>query len=118
MARGRANLRGVRVGRFVKAGWHAAALDLIEPVHTLATTPSGHSCDPAPWRQVIAILIGVLPADSGSFLDVGCANGHLMDTLAGPPEQAGSGRTQNSGSPGHPVESIWRQVRGQKGFAV
>jgi SAM-dependent methyltransferase len=73
-------------GRIDRAGWHEAVLALIEPAYLAGDNPraqSGHSGDAARWRQARSPLVDALPAGGGSFLDVGCANGHLMDTLTG-----------------------------------
>ncbi|WP_194923310.1 class I SAM-dependent methyltransferase [Catenulispora pinisilvae] len=79
-------------GRIDQAGWHDAVLALIEPAYLGGDNPraqSGHSGDAARWRRARALLVDALPAAGGSFLDVGCANGYLMDTLTGWAADAG-----------------------------
>lgn len=71
-------------GAIDRAGWHAAVLDIIEPAYLAGDNPraqSGHSGDAAHWRQARGLLVEALPEQGGSFLDIGCANGHLMETL-------------------------------------
>ena len=43
---------------------------------------SGFDGDAALWRQARELVLLAVPSD-GSFLDVGCANGHLMESLDG-----------------------------------
>jgi SAM-dependent methyltransferase len=43
---------------------------------------SGFDGDPELWRQARALVLDAVPGD-GSLLDVGCANGHLMECLDG-----------------------------------
>ncbi|MEY9948363.1 class I SAM-dependent methyltransferase [Kitasatospora sp. GAS1066B] len=70
-------------GQIDQAGWHEAVLAIIEPAYLSASNPraqSGHSGDSDRWRYARSLLADALPGD-GSFLDIGCANGHLMETL-------------------------------------
>jgi hypothetical protein len=41
---------------------------------------SGFDGDAALWREARELVLGAVPRD-GTFLDVGCANGHLMECL-------------------------------------
>lgn len=71
-------------GRIDRRGWHEAVLSLIETAYLAGDDPraqSGYSGDEGRWRQARGLLVGALPAAGGTFLDVGCANGHLMRTL-------------------------------------
>jgi SAM-dependent methyltransferase len=71
-------------GELDAAGWYAAMADLVAPAYLAATTPeggSGSSRDPAGWRRARSLLAdAVRPGQT--FLDVGCANGHLMASMA------------------------------------
>jgi SAM-dependent methyltransferase len=70
-------------GEIDAAGWHAAWLAIVEPAYLAGDNPraqSGHSGDPARWEYARRLLTEALPGD-GSFLDIGCASGHLMETL-------------------------------------
>ncbi|HKE51891.1 MAG TPA: class I SAM-dependent methyltransferase [Actinomycetes bacterium] len=74
-----------RSGALDEAGWHAAWLAIIEPAYLRGGNPraeSGHSGDPARWELARRLLVDAIGSD-GSFLDIGCANGHLMETLTG-----------------------------------
>jgi SAM-dependent methyltransferase len=71
-------------GRLDRQGWHEAMLGLIEGAYLAGNDPraqSGYSGDEERWRQARGLLVDALPASGGTFLDVGCANGHLMRTL-------------------------------------
>jgi SAM-dependent methyltransferase len=70
-------------GRIDQAGWHDAVLAIVEPAYLAGDNPraqSGHSGDAARWERARRLLVDALPGD-GSFLDIGCASGHLMETL-------------------------------------
>lgn len=66
-----------------EAAWFAQTRALLESAYLASDDPraqSGKSGDAAAWergRRVIARAI----ARDGTFLDLGCANGHLMETL-------------------------------------
>nr|MBA2529463.1 hypothetical protein [Euzebyales bacterium] len=65
------------------AGWHRAVLAIVEPAYLGATSPqaqSGYSGDAVRWRRARRLLVDLLPGD-GTFLDIGCANGHLMESM-------------------------------------
>lgn len=71
-------------GEITAAEWHAAVLDLIEPAYLIGDNPraqSGHSGDRTRWRQARGLLVQALPPSGGTFLDVGCANGYLIECL-------------------------------------
>jgi hypothetical protein len=42
---------------------------------------SGFDGDADLWREARALILDAVPR-SGSFLDVGCANGHLLESIA------------------------------------
>ncbi|CAA9376774.1 bifunctional 2-polyprenyl-6-hydroxyphenol methylase/3-demethylubiquinol 3-O-methyltransferase UbiG [uncultured Nocardioides sp.] len=71
-------------GDIDREGWHARALALIEEPYLAATTPqggSGHSGDAARWEQARRLVLDAVTGP-GTFLDVGCANGLLMESVA------------------------------------
>jgi SAM-dependent methyltransferase len=64
-------------------GWHAAVLAIIEPAYLGAATPqgqSGQSGDAVGWEQARRLVVDPVDRD-GTFLDVGCANGLLMESV-------------------------------------
>jgi hypothetical protein len=64
-------------------GWHAANAALVVPAYLAATTPeggSGHSGTPAEWEYSRGVVAEAIDRP-GSFLDVGCANGLLMESV-------------------------------------
>jgi SAM-dependent methyltransferase len=64
-------------------GWHRATADLVVPAYLAGTNPraqSGHSGDEARWEGARRLILDGVNA-GGSFLDVGCANGHLMECI-------------------------------------
>ena len=70
-------------GELDDAGWHAAMADLVVPVYLAAETPeggSGSSRDPAGWERARSLLAAAVEPGQ-AFLDVGCANGHLMESM-------------------------------------
>ena len=70
-------------GEIDEAGWHARVADVIRPAYLNATTPqaqSGFSGDAAAWVHARGLIADAIDRD-GTFLDVGCANGLLMETL-------------------------------------
>jgi SAM-dependent methyltransferase len=70
-------------GEIDEAGWHAAMADLIVPAYLAAETPwggSGKSGSLADWEYSRSHIVDAID-DDGSFLDVGCANGYLLECL-------------------------------------
>lgn len=70
-------------GRIDEYGWHAAVLAIVQPTYLSSADPraqSGLSGDARHWRYARQLLIEALPGDC-CLLDVGCANGHLMNSL-------------------------------------
>ena len=70
-------------GQIDEDGWHERVLAIVEPAYLAAVTPqgqSGHSGDDARWEHARRLLLDAVP-DGSDVLDVGCANGHLMESL-------------------------------------
>ncbi len=70
-------------GELTEAGWHDAVAAVITPAYLAADNPraqSGSSSDAASWRATRKLLLEACDRD-GTFLDVGCANGHLLECL-------------------------------------
>jgi SAM-dependent methyltransferase len=64
-------------------GWHRDVAKLIVPVYLSGTNPrsqSGSTADELQWEQTRRMLLDAVDR-SGTFLDVGCANGYLMECL-------------------------------------
>ena len=71
-------------GELDDTGWHEAMAALVVPAYLRAETApggSGSSRDEAGWEYARSLLAEAA-APGWSFLDVGCANGHLMESLA------------------------------------
>ncbi len=69
-------------GEIDEAAWYEAMQDLIIPKYIAADNPraqSGHSGDAAAWERARSLVVEGINRH-GSFLDIGCANGHLMET--------------------------------------
>src|SRR5262249_1581052 len=72
-------------GDLDEVGWHAAMQALVVPAYLAAGTPWGQSGvggDTTRWAANRRILLQAVDT-GGDFLDVGCANGYLMETLHG-----------------------------------
>lgn len=70
-------------GRIDEARWHARVLALIEPAYLAAETPhaqSGKGGDVAGWEYARRLVCDAIHRD-GTFLDIGCANGLLMEDV-------------------------------------
>jgi SAM-dependent methyltransferase len=75
--------RDLAAGRIDEAGWFAAMQALITPAYLAGANPraqSGHSGDERRWRAARSLVSDAFDRD-GTFLDVGCASGHLMETV-------------------------------------
>ncbi len=75
--------RALAEGRIDEAGWHAAMADLIKPAYLSAESPyaqAGHGGDAATWEASRGFIAQTLHR-SGAFLDAGCANGILMESV-------------------------------------
>lgn len=71
-------------GQIDRAGWHERTVALIEASYLRAETPqggSGHSGDAERWEWARRLMLDAVTRP-GSFLDVGCANGLLMQSVA------------------------------------
>lgn len=71
-------------GEIDEAGWHARMAALIVPAYLRGGNPraqSGYGGDEADWRQARSLVAEAIPR-SGTFLDVGCASGLLMESVA------------------------------------
>jgi SAM-dependent methyltransferase len=76
--------RAYRAGELDDSGWHAAWLAVLEPAYLAADNPraqSGHSGDEQRWEYARRLIMDAVTGD-GTFLDVGCASGHLMECVA------------------------------------
>ena len=69
-------------GEIDEPAWYARRQALIVPAYLAADNPraqSGQSGDEAGWEAARGLIVEAIDRD-GTFLDVGCANGHLMET--------------------------------------
>ncbi len=65
-------------------GWYAANAAIVVPAYLEARTPeggSGSSRDAAGWEWARSLVVDAVEPDQ-TFLDVGCANGYLMESMA------------------------------------
>jgi 2-polyprenyl-3-methyl-5-hydroxy-6-metoxy-1,4-benzoquinol methylase len=70
-------------GEIDEAEWHRRIADVITPAYLAADNPraqSGHSGDEARWELARRLIVDGIDRD-GTFLDVGCANGYLMESV-------------------------------------
>lgn len=70
-------------GEIDEAGWHADVASLVVPAYLAAETPweqSGKSGSAADWDYARSHVAHAIDR-AGSFLDVGCANGYLLESL-------------------------------------
>jgi SAM-dependent methyltransferase len=70
-------------GEIDEEGWHRAMADLVVPSYLAAETPwgqSGKSGDEALWVEARRHVADAIDRD-GTFLDVGCASGYLMECI-------------------------------------
>jgi diadenosine tetraphosphate (Ap4A) HIT family hydrolase/SAM-dependent methyltransferase len=70
-------------GEIDEAGWHAAIAGVIVPAYLAATTPwegSGKAGSREDWEYARSHIAHAIDRD-GSFLDIGCANGYLLECL-------------------------------------
>jgi len=72
-------------GEIDEDAWHRAMADLVVPAYLAAETPwgqSGKSGDEALWEEGRRHIADGIVRD-GTFLDVGCASGYLMECIVG-----------------------------------
>jgi hypothetical protein len=70
-------------GEIDEEGWHRAMADHVVPAYLAAETPwgqSGKSGDAALWEEARGHIADAIDRD-GTFLDVGCASGYLMECI-------------------------------------
>jgi 2-polyprenyl-3-methyl-5-hydroxy-6-metoxy-1,4-benzoquinol methylase len=70
-------------GQIDENGWHAAMAALIKPAYLAGDNPyaqAGHGGDAATWESSRGFIAEALHR-SGTFLDVGCAGGILMESV-------------------------------------
>ncbi len=70
-------------GEIDEAGWHAGMAQLIVPAYLAAEKPwegSGKSGTAEDWEHARSHVAHAIDCD-GSFLDIGCANGYLLECL-------------------------------------
>jgi hypothetical protein len=71
-------------GTLTQDEWHRVVTDALAEAYLAENDPrwqSGFDGDPELWREARAFMLDAVP-HSGSFLDVGAANGHLIECLA------------------------------------
>ena len=72
----------LEAGEIDEAGWYRRIGAMITPAYLAADTPwgqSGRSGDAESWELARSLIADA--ARSGTFLDVGCANGYLMECM-------------------------------------
>jgi hypothetical protein len=70
-------------GEIDQAGWHARMAALVVPAYLAGTNPraqSGYSGTETDWRQARSLVADAIPR-RGTFLDVGCASGLLIESV-------------------------------------
>ncbi|MDQ3874367.1 MAG: class I SAM-dependent methyltransferase [Actinomycetota bacterium] len=70
-------------GEIDEEGWHREVQELLVPAYLAADTPwgqSGKSGDAEDWRYARSHIAHAIDR-AGAFLDVGCANGFLMESI-------------------------------------
>ena len=70
-------------GEIDEAEWHRRIGEIITPAYLAAETPweqSGKAGDECGWAYARSLICDAIHRD-GSFLDVGCANGFLMESV-------------------------------------
>jgi SAM-dependent methyltransferase len=70
-------------GEIDEAGWHRAVAAIVVPAYLAGATPweqSGKSGDRAGWERGRRPIMAAVDCD-GTFLDVGCASGFLMESV-------------------------------------
>jgi SAM-dependent methyltransferase len=70
-------------GEIDEEGWHRAVAAVITPAYLAADNPraqSGYSGDDLMWEHARSLICKAIDRN-GSFLDVGCASGYLMECV-------------------------------------
>jgi SAM-dependent methyltransferase len=70
-------------GEMDEEGWHAAVAEIVVPAYLSSETPwgqSGKSGDLAGWERGRRPVMAAVDR-GGTFLDIGCANGFLMESV-------------------------------------
>jgi SAM-dependent methyltransferase len=70
-------------GEIDEEGWHRAIAEVVVPAYLAGANPraqSGSSRDESGWEQARRPLLQAVDRP-GSMLDIGCANGYLMECL-------------------------------------
>jgi hypothetical protein len=77
--------QALKGGRIDAEGWHTAMADIVGPAYLAAESPyaqAGHSGDAQSWERSRGFIAQALNC-SGTFLDAGCANGIMMESVRG-----------------------------------
>lgn len=72
----------LEAGEIDEAEWHRRIAAVITPAYLAADTPwrqSGKQGNAASWERARSLIAEVTPP--GSFLDIGCASGYLMECM-------------------------------------
>jgi 2-polyprenyl-3-methyl-5-hydroxy-6-metoxy-1,4-benzoquinol methylase len=75
--------RALESGEIDEEAWHERVAAFIAPKYLAADNPrsqSGHSGDEARWERARSLIADAIDRD-GTFLDVGCASGYLMECM-------------------------------------
>lgn len=75
--------RALAAGEIDEEGWYREVAAVITPAYLAGDDPrrqSGHSGDEAHWTQARSLIVDAIHRD-GAFLDIGCANGYLMECV-------------------------------------
>jgi len=75
--------RAYEAGEIDADEWHRRVGAIVSAAYLAADNPraqSGSSRDETGWRQARGLIVDAVDRD-GTFLDIGCANGHLMETV-------------------------------------
>ena len=75
--------QALTAGEIDESGWYRAMQAVLVPAYLSATTPqaqSGHSGDETTWKQVRGFVVEAIHR-SGTLVDIGCANGHFIETV-------------------------------------
>ena len=73
----------LEAGEIDETEWHRRIGEIITPSYLAADTPweqSGKGGDECTWAYARSLICDAIHRD-GSFLDVGCANGFLMESV-------------------------------------